>query len=426
MNSFPKNFLIGAATAAHQVEGNNKNSDFWAMEHMQTTTYEEPSLDAVDHYKCYKEDIELMARAGLNAYRFSIEWARVEPEKGAYNKEEIEHYRKVLECCHENKVTPIVTMHHFSSPRWLITQGGWENESVIEDFAKYCTYVVQQLGNLMEYVCTINEANMGIQLAALIRDIMKQMNADIQVGINFEMPQDELRKKQAQENLEVFGTERPQTFLSMRSEEGDRIIMRAHEAARDSMKKVGQHLKIGVTLSLHDFQAKDGGEEKAQKEWDEEFAHYLPYIKKDDFFGLQNYTRKIVTVEGALPVPEGAKRTQMDYENYPKALGNVIRKVASELAIPIMITENGIATSDDDERITFIQEALEGVHKCMDEGIEVIGYLHWSLLDNFEWQKGYSKTFGLIAVDRKTQKREPKNSLSILGEYNGFNSLKEN
>lgn len=128
MGKLPETFLIGASTAAHQVEGNNIHSDYWAMEQMEHTSFNEPSLDAVDHYNRYEEDIKLMAEAGLNAYRISVEWARIEPECGKFDETEIAHYRKVLECCRANGIEPIVTMHHFTSPKWLIAQGGWENQ----------------------------------------------------------------------------------------------------------------------------------------------------------------------------------------------------------------------------------------------------------------------------------------------------------
>lgn len=419
MRTLPNSLMIGASTAAHQVEGNNRNSDFWAMEHMKNTSYAEPSLDAVDHYNRYKEDITLMAESGLNAYRFSIEWARIEPKKGCFDEKEIRHYKEMLEFCHEQGITPIVTMHHFSSPKWLVEEGGWESAAIVEAFAEYCGYVVEKLGHLMVYVCTINEANMGLQLASIMSDFKKQMNADLQVGINLENPMKGRMEAQAAENSEVFGTPSPQVFLTLRTPEGDRLIMKAHEAARNTMKEICPHLKIGVTLSLHDFQIKEGGEEQAKKEWEEEFVHYLPYIKKDDFFGLQNYTRKIVGKEGVLPIPQGSERTQMDYEYYPQALGNVIRAVHEELLIPIMVTENGVATDDDSRRIAFIKEALAGVETCLLEGIPVIGYMHWSLMDNFEWQMGYSKTFGLMGVDRKTQERYPRESLKVLGSFSG-------
>lgn len=409
-------FLFGAAIAAHQAEGNNIHSDFWALEKMENSTYKEPSLDAVDHYHRYEEDIRLLAGAGLNAFRFSIEWARVEPEQGRFEEKEIEHYRRVLECCERYGVTPIVTMHHFSSPKWLISRGGWEDERTAGAFADYCKYVVERLGDQMEYVCTINEANMGLQIAAVAQDILRKMGVTPQIGMKFELPE-EIRAKKAGEAA-VFGLDPSQTvntFLSLRTQEGDRLVMRAHEAARDAMKSVCPHLKVGLTLSLFDIQAQPGGEEEAAKLWEADFGHYLPYIRKDDFIGVQNYTRKLVGKDGAMPAPEGAELTQMGYEFYPEGVGHVIRHVAESLSIPILVTENGIGTDDDARRVEFIRRALQGVKSCLEDGIPVIGYTHWSLLDNFEWQEGYDKTFGLIAVDRTTQKRMPKPSLAYLG-----------
>lgn len=410
-------FLIGASTAAHQVEGNNVHSDCWAQELMKNSSFIEPSLDAADHYNRYQDDIELMSKAGLNAYRFSFEWARIEPENGKFDDNEIEHYRKVLTCCHESGIKPIVTMHHFSSPKWLISEGGWEAESTVSYFKRYCGYVVEKLGDQMEYVCTINEANMGLQMAAIIRRIMKQAGVNLQVGMNYKPSGKQLDAML--ESADIFGIDDPNkvyTFLSQRTKEGDVIIMHAHEAARNAMKAKCPHLKVGVTLSLHDIQSLSGGEEQAQKEWENEFLHYLPYIKNDDFLGVQNYTREIIGAEGIMPVPEGNELTQMGYEYYPEALANVIRKVREEVSIPILVTENGLATTDDTRRIAFIDRVLDGVKDCMKDGINVLGYLHWSLLDNFEWQKGYSMTFGLIAVDRSVQVRHPKPSLYHLGK----------
>lgn len=169
MGGFSKEFLLGASTAAHQVEGNNIHSDYWAQEQMEHSGFAEPSLDAVDHYNRYEEDIRFMAEAGLNAYRFSIEWARIEPEEGKFQESEVEHYRKVIQCCKENGIRPIVTMLHFTSPKWLIESSGWEAESTVEYFKRYCTYIAERLGDELEYVCTINEANMGLQIAAIGR-----------------------------------------------------------------------------------------------------------------------------------------------------------------------------------------------------------------------------------------------------------------
>lgn len=427
MRKFSKDFMLGAATAAHQVEGNNIHSDYWVQEHIPHSSFDEPSLDAVDHYNRYEEDIRLLAEAGLNTYRFSIEWARIQPEEDMWIDEEVEHYRKVIRCCKDNNVTPMVTMHHFTSPKWLITQGGWENPELVDKFAAYCKRFVKEVGDELEYVCTINEANMRLQLAALIKDMMKRMmgnnaenqaaQSDVQVGINM-MPEN--IKLGMAEAAEAFGIEDPtkiHTFVSQCTAEGDILVMKAHEAARDAMKEVCPHLKIGLTLSLHDMQPYEGGEEYAAKEWDEEFLHYLPYIKNDDFLGVQCYSRKRFDKSGVVQPTAGAPRTQMGYEDYPIAIANVVRKVAEEFNGSLIVTENGIATDNDERRCEFIKEAVEGIQECIDDGIPVKGYMYWSLLDNFEWQKGYSMTFGLIAVDRRTQTRLPKKSLEVLGAF---------
>ena len=407
-------FFIGAATAAHQTEGNNLFSDCWAMEQMACSSFREPSLTAVDHYHRFEEDIRLLAQAGLNTYRFSVEWARIEPQEGKFNEDEINHYKNVLDACRRFGVEPIVTMHHFSSPKWLIERGGWESEDTATYFARYCVFVAERLGNRMKYVCTINEANMGRQIAALSKKAAS--GGALQIGIDL----DEIRsrmKRTAEENRRVFGTAEPAVFLSARSECGNRVILSAHCRAREEMKRICPHLRIGLTLSLHDIQAAEGGERAAAAAWDDEFSWCLPAILDDDFIGVQNYTRTVYGPQGELPVPEDAEKTQMGYEFYPDALGNVIRRVYREAKLPVLVTENGVATENDGRRCLFMERALQGVRQCCEEGIPIIGYLHWSLLDNFEWQKGYGMKFGLIAVDRTNMKRTPKQSLFALGAF---------
>ena len=159
------------------------------------------------------------------------------------------------------------------------------------------------------------------------------------------------------------------------------------------------------------------GAKLSRRKPEEEFRHYLPYIQGDDFLGVQNYTRTQYGPEGQLPCPEGAELTQMDYEFYPEALEHVIRKVHEDFHGDLIVTENGIATADDTRRVEFIRRALLGVENCLNDGIPVKGYCHWSLMDNFEWQKGFSMTFGLIKVDRATQERTPKASLNYLGSF---------
>ena len=422
--SFTKGFLIGASTAAHQVEGNNIHSDYWAQEHMPHSSFTEPSGIACDHYNRFEEDIRLMAKAGLNAYRFSIEWARIEPEEGQFDESELEHYRKVIRCCKENGIEPLITLMHFTSPVWLICQGGWEAESTIEYFRRYADFIVKNLGSEIKYICTINEANMGLQLATIAKrfQLMAQQaqksakNAEgtVQVGMNFQKMMENM-KYAAQENAEIFGTPQPQIFVSSRTEQGDTLVFRAHQAAKEAIKAINPDIQVGITLSLHDLQALPGGESFAEKAWDEEFRHYLPFIQDDDFLGVQNYTRTQYGPKGQMPSPENAELTQMDYEFYPEALEHVIRSVHRDFKGNLIVTENGVATSDDTRRIEFIRRALQGVEHCLNDGIPVKGYCHWSLMDNFEWQKGYAMTFGMIAVDRTTLKRTPKESLQFLG-----------
>ncbi len=432
MKKYPKGFMLGAATAAHQVEGNNIHSDYWVQEQIPHSVFVEPSLDAVDHYNHYEEDIRLLAEAGLNTYRFSIEWARIQPEPDVWDEKEVQHYRDVLECCERYHVRPIVTMMHFSSPKWLISLGGWENPQVVDYFTAYCKRLVEELGEKLEYICTINEANMRLQLAALMKDMMKRMGGSgaaaeegksaksaegsVQVGINIQSKEEMMLGMV--ETAQAFGIADPtavHTFVSQCTPEGDLLVMKAHEAARDAMKAACPHLKIGLTLSLHDLQPYPGGEAFADAEWDDEFRHYLPYIQNDDFLGVQCYTRKRFDQNGVAQPTEGEPRTQMGYEDYPLGIANVVRKVAEDFHGDLIVTENGIATDDDARRCAFIREAADALMKCIDDGLPLKGYMYWSLLDNFEWQKGFSMTFGLIGVDRSTQTRHPKESLKVLG-----------
>lgn len=424
MSKFPEGFLLGAATAAHQVEGNNTNSDCWAQEQMPHSTYKEKSGPACDHYHRYAEDIRLMKEAGLNAYRFSIEWARIQPEEGVFDEEQIEHYRQVIRCCRENGLEPVVTLFHFSSPVWLIRKGGWEADSVVEDFANYAAYVIRALGSELRYVCTINEANMGLQVAAIARryTMMAKKAAaasgkeggGVQMGLNMQAMMENM-KRQAEENAAAFGTPQPHCFNLGGSEHSDLLTMQCHQAAKKAIKALYPEIQVGLTLSLHDLQPAPGGEERAEAVWAEEFTHYLPYIQGDDFLGVQNYTRTLIGPEEDLPVPDGAERTQMGYEYYPEALEHVLRAVAKEFHGDLIVTENGLSCDDDARRVAFIRTATDGVARCIADGLPVKGYFYWSLLDNFEWQMGYQMRFGLVAVDRATMERTPKESLRVLG-----------
>ncbi len=245
---------------------------------------------------------------------------------------------------------------------------------------------------------------------------VKSEHVDVQVGINMDMQS--MMEQSMRTMGEAFGIDprKVQVFLSPRTENGDLLIMKCHERAREVIKEVNPTIKVGITMSVYDYQALPGGEAYVKEMQDEDFLHYLPYIQKDDFFGLQNYTRSVYGPNGKIQPDESTRVTEAGYEYYPEALAGVVRFVSKHWEKPILITENGVCTSDDQERVEFIESALTGLHQCIEEGINVIGYLHWSLLDNFEWSLGYKPKYGLISVDRTTQTRYPKESLKVLGD----------
>ena len=411
-------FLIGSATAGGQVEGNNINSDTWAQEYMKTGGYKEPSLDAADHYHTYRDDIRMMHEAGLNAYRFSFEWARIEPEKGRFCEAEMNHYLDMVDTCREYEIEPVITLLHFVCPKWLITEGGWEADTTPDYFARYVEYVCEHLKDRnIRWIVTINEANMGTLIAGYLEKIMKHTEAgSLQIGMDLEKmaEQENLAKE---ENLKVFGVEQAAVFTSPRSAHGDEIVCLAHKKAVEVIHRILPGTKAGLSLSVRDLQYTEGGKDNADKDWEKDFLHYLPAIEHDDFFGIQTYTRAIFSAEGELDPSADAKVTQMGYEYYPECVEHVVRRVHASFKGDLLITENGVATADDHERVEYIRTAMEGVRKCREDGLPLKGYLYWSFIDNWEWQSGYSMQFGLVSLNREKQIHTPKPSLSFLGSY---------
>jgi len=222
----------------------------------------------------------------------------------------------------------------------------------------------------------------------------------------------------------VLGTtpDKVNTFLFTWSDTGLDIVARAHAGARRAIKEVSPSTLVGITPALQDYQPGPGGEENADRRWAESFERFLPALKGDDFLGVQNYSRVLIGPDGALPVPEGAEVTRMGYEFYPEALEHVLRR-AAVAGLPMIVTENGIATDDDSRRVEFLRRALEGVERCLADGVDVRGYCYWSALDNFEWMLGHGPTFGFIAVDRDTQERTVKDSARRLGAIARRNAL---
>src|SRR6202789_151944 len=408
---FPQGYLWGTATAAHQVEGGNTASDLWLMEMAKDSIFEEPSGDACDHYHRYEQDIAMLAGLGFNTYRFSIEWARIEPEEGFFSQAALDHYRRMIAACHAMRVTPMVTFHHFTAPLWFSRDGGWEDAKSVDRFARYCAKAGAALGDLIPYACTINEANIPIMVTMMRRA----------VGIAGGGGK---RERALAEAARLSGgvAGRFSPYLS-----GDGIasapnLIAAHRRGYEILKGLVKG-DVGITLALNNFQCEPGGEDLFKTADHAINGQFLETLKGDDFVGVQTYTRVRFGKTGVLPPPEGAERTQMGYEFYPESLEATIRQAAGASGCPVIVTENGIGTQDDTRRIAYTTRALEGVQRCLKDTLDVRGYIHWSMLDNFEWLEGYRPKFGLVEVDRTTQARKPKTSAYWLGEIARNNAM---
>lgn len=394
----PKHFLWGTAISAHQSEGNNINSDAWLCETVPASLYREPSRDACDSYNRFGEDISIAAGLGFNCYRFGIEWARIEPEPGLFSLAELDRYRRVLEACHAKGMAPMVTFNHFTVPRWFAARGGFEAIDASDLFARFAGKTTARLGDLISYATTFNEANIQRLVAQMFRGPKAQpainaMLADCAKSCN---------------------AQRFSSLLFAPVETTERSLVDAHDKAMAAMKAARANLPVGLTLTMQDIQGVGEGH-KAEAYTKELYGPWLDVGRKADFIGVQTYTRVLVGAEGRLPPPKDAEMTSAGYEFYPQALGGTIRFAAKHIGRPVYVTENGIATDDDSRRIAYIDAALREVRACLDEGIDVRSYLYWSLLDNFEWTKGYREHFGLVGVDLQSFERTPKPSARYLG-----------
>lgn len=376
---FPENFIWGAATAGHQIEGNNTSSDWWAREHSPRTDVSEPSGDAANSYNRYREDVRLLADSGLTMYRFGIEWARIEPVEGCFSKAELLHYRAMIDACHEFGVEPMVTIYHFTMPLWFAAEGGWKRPDALDKFKRYVSYVLPIL-NDVTWICTINEPNM----VALTQG--------------------------GTEGTDFVAASLPAPDLVI-----SKALVDAHHMSRAVIKSELPDAKVGWTIACQAFHAVPGCEKEMEEYQYPREDYFTEAGAGDDFIGVQAYLRTFIGKDGPVPVDDDVERTLTGWEYYPPALGIAVRHtwdVAKHT--PIFVTENGIATADDRRRIDYTFDALAGLHDAMDDGIDVRGYAHWSLLDNYEWGS-FKPTFGLIGWDKDTFERQPKASLNWLG-----------
>lgn len=413
--TFPPDFLWGAATAGHQVEGDNDNSDWWAWEQRPGTPVREPSGRACEHFTRYADDVALLADAGLNTYRYSVEWSRVEPAEGTYDDAALDHYRQVTQTVVDAGVTPMVTLNHFTVPQWFADRGGWAAADAADVFGRYCERVVRTLAGLVPWWCTLNEPG------------------NVAVG----------------GYLSAFGwPPGRRDYASWR--DATRGLTAGHRRAVAVVKSLDPQAKVGATHGMQEWLPSPAA--RPAVEWVRRMFEdaFIEVSDDDDYLGVQTYTRLPVPLPRALgpvvkamtsipPVRErvlpeairrstadfGAsvtggddvRRTQMGYEFWPEAIAATLRRAASFFpGKDLVVTEHGIATANDAERIEFVTRGLAAVHDVMSEGLPVRGYIHWSLMDNFEWSLGYRPTFGLIEVDRSTLERRPRPSLQFLGD----------
>jgi beta-glucosidase len=392
---FPKGFLWGAATAGHQVEGNNVNSDMWVIENVKPTIFVEPSGDADNSFELWPTDLDLVRSLGLNAYRFSLEWARIEPEQGQFSIAMLDHYKAVLEGCRARGLVPVVTFSHWSAPRWFAARGGWTVPDSADLFARFCDRATRHFAARIGYALTLNEPNpLGEPPPPMIIEKVAAMNAAAGRAVGSD------------------------TFRSLFFTGADRIasqknLLEGHRKGRAAIKAVRPDLPVGVSLAMPDDQAQGPNSLRDAKR----VAYYgawLEEAKSCDFLGVQNYTRTLWDEKGQLPPPKGAKVTSSG-EFYPASLANAVRYAHQVAGVPIIVTEHGLGGDNDADRAELIPAALAELHKAMAEGVPVKGYIHWSLLDNFEWVAGYKRHYGLCSVDRTTFKRTPKPSAHVLG-----------
>ncbi len=385
--SFPDGFLWGTATAAHQIEGGNVSNDWWAFEHDPSSGCAAVSGDACDSFNRYPEDIALVAQLGFSSYRFSLEWSRIEPEDGEFSLVALDHYRAMAACCAVHGILPVVTFHHFTTPRWLADAGGWEAEIAPDRFGRFCEKAVAHLGDVIAMACTINEPNVVATMGW-------------RLGVFPPRVRDRDRRQRVNESL-----------------------IAGHKKAVEAIRSGPGSFPVGLTLSMTDYQLQPGGEDWLERVRRPSEDVFLEATGGDDFIGVQTYTRARVGPDGLLGAEVGVPTTQMGYEFWPEALESTVRRAASVTGLPVYVTENGIGTADDDARVQYIGRALAGVSRCIGDGLDVRGYFYWSLLDNFEWVLGYAPTFGLVEVDRESFLRRPKPSATWLGSVARVNRL---
>ncbi len=397
---FPQDFLWGTSTSAYQVEGGIINDwSRWEVSEKRLAELEKKGKDkndficgqAVDHYNRYKDDLDLAVSLNNNAIRLGIEWARVQPQKDTWDVTVINHYRKVLHTAHAKGLKTVVTLWHWTNPIWLVKEDGWENKKVQEYFGEYVDFIIEELGAEVDYWITLNEPLMFI-FGGYLR-----------------------------------GYHPPAKHNIFKAEIVFRNLVKVHKLA---YQKIHQHFpkaNVSLTALINYFEPANylnPLEQIIAKTLHYYFNHrFLIKTKKYlDFIGLDYYFHDRIVWYPPFKKNKDERANDKGWEIYPEGILEVLRYLKS-FKKPIFIMENGLADANDRYRANFIKEHLYYIYQAIEEGIDVRGYFHWSLLDNFEWAYGWSPKFGLYAVDRKTFERTERSSAQIYREICRNNKL---
>ncbi|MDR3686010.1 MAG: family 1 glycosylhydrolase [Coriobacteriia bacterium] len=382
---FPAGFLWGASTSAHQIEGGNIHSDWWAWE--QAGRVAEKSGRACDSWNRWREDLDLAASLGLSVFRISVEWARIEPEPGHFDIDVLAHYAEVLRGIHERGMLSMVVLWHFTHPEWF-SQGGapWLRPDAATAFGRYARRVAEAMGEHVDLWATLNEANTCVEHAFVTGDWPPGRTGDY--------------------------------VTAYRSYRG---LAAAHHAARGAIRDVlGPQTSVGLTHVMpwaHPAAGSWGsGLRRRLYHW--EGAHaFLSLVGSDlDWLGVQYYYDAPMTLAGIDDDDGDPPRTDMGWRIYPQGLHGVLHEAWTRYRVPMIVTENGLADAADVQRGRFLLDHIAWTHRAIEEGVPVLGYLHWSLIDNFEWAHGFGPRFGLAEVDHDTFVRTPRPSAALYAQ----------
>ncbi|MHC3469476.1 family 1 glycosylhydrolase [Streptomyces sp. 7R007] len=401
-SSLPDTFLWGVATSGHQTEGDNDAGDTWFLEHTSPSLFREPSGPACRSYDLWETDLDLAAGLGLNAFRFSVEWARVEPEPGAVRTEALDHYERLVDGCLERGLAPVVTFSHFTAPHWFAAAGSWTAADAPDRFAAQCDRVMARFGDRIAYAVTLNEPN------------LEQL---LQAGGKLPPQAEAVKNRMLAAAAQAAGC---RTYASAnvipahRQDEFQAAFTQAHRAARAAIKARRGDVPVGVSIAVADEVAIPGGEERRDAKRAAVYEHWLREARHDDFIGVQNYERIVHGPDGEVAVD--GELNGMGTAIAPGSLAGSVRYAHEVSGVPVLVTEHGIQTSNDAQRAAFVPAAVRELVAEAAAGTPVLGYCHWTLLDNFEWIFGYDAQLGLYEVDRATFQRRPKPSAQVYAD----------